>query len=372
MKILHILHELKFSGAEIMYVDAAPVFQELGCELSVVATAENLGEYAPYFKEAGYKVYHKPYPKFKHLISRIIFIVRFIQFLKNKRIDVVHNHSSGTFWTMAFCAWITGKKSVYTFHSVFPTHFYSYFYHCLLRWSAKNIFNCQFQTISDSVYDHELRLYHNQTSKIYNWYGSNRFYPASNNEKTQKRAELKLPPNSFILISVGGCNLNKRHSDIIKALPLILKYIPNCFYLHLGRGESEQDEMNLVAQLGINNHVLFCSNQTDVRKYLIVSDLYLMTSQYEGIPITTIEAMACKIPAILYDVSGLRDFNKNGENSILILEDCKMLSESVIQLSENEINRNTISENAYNFVKSTFNMERNAKLIFDLYQTKNQ
>ena len=44
MKILHILHELKFSGAEIMYVDAAPIFQKLGCELAVVNTAPHLGE----------------------------------------------------------------------------------------------------------------------------------------------------------------------------------------------------------------------------------------------------------------------------------------------------------------------------------------
>ena len=34
MKIAHILYELKYSGAEIMYVDAAPIFLEKGCELS--------------------------------------------------------------------------------------------------------------------------------------------------------------------------------------------------------------------------------------------------------------------------------------------------------------------------------------------------
>lgn len=57
MKVLHILHELKFSGAEIMYVDAASIFQKLGCDLSIVNTANHLGEYAPYFEKAGYKVF---------------------------------------------------------------------------------------------------------------------------------------------------------------------------------------------------------------------------------------------------------------------------------------------------------------------------
>lgn len=57
MKILHVLYELKFSGAEIMYVDAADEFRSLGCELYVINSAERLGKYADMFKDAGYKVY---------------------------------------------------------------------------------------------------------------------------------------------------------------------------------------------------------------------------------------------------------------------------------------------------------------------------
>lgn len=49
MKVIHFLYELKFSGAEIMYVDAAPIFQKFGCELTVVNTAPQLGEYASSF-----------------------------------------------------------------------------------------------------------------------------------------------------------------------------------------------------------------------------------------------------------------------------------------------------------------------------------
>lgn len=56
MKILHVLYELKFSGAEIMYVDAADEFRSLGCELYVINSAERLGKYADMFKDAGYKV----------------------------------------------------------------------------------------------------------------------------------------------------------------------------------------------------------------------------------------------------------------------------------------------------------------------------
>ncbi|HFU75310.1 MAG TPA: glycosyltransferase family 1 protein, partial [Arcobacter sp.] len=57
MKVIHILNELKYSGAEIMYVDAASLFQYKGCQLAVVSTAKNVGEFAPKFQEAGYEVF---------------------------------------------------------------------------------------------------------------------------------------------------------------------------------------------------------------------------------------------------------------------------------------------------------------------------
>lgn len=367
-KVIHILNELKYSGAEIMYVDAAETFQSLGCELTVVATAKELGEYAPNFQKAGYKVLHKPFPKRTNFLARIIFVIRFVRFLKTGKYNVVHNHSSNTFWYMALCARIAGIKSVYTFHNVFPTNWYSKYYHILKRYTAKVWFGCKFQTISDSVYENELRVFKNETTKIYNWYGSNRFYPDTDNEKQKFRAELQIPTDSLVLISVGGCSHIKRHSEILKALALIVKQYPNSIYLHLGKGETEPSEIQLALELSVNEHVRFCGNQSDVRKYLIASDLYLMTSLHEGIPITTIEAMACGIPAILYDVPGLRDFNRTGENSLLIPEDYKLLYENVIMLYNDTKRAKKMASNAKTFVDNTFNMHKNATKIFNLYK----
>lgn len=367
MKVIHILHSLKFSGAEIMYVDAAPIFQKKGCELTVMATAIELGEYAPHFERAGYRVIHKPIPPLENYINRIKFYLSIIKLLNKEKFDVVHIHSSKAMWGFALCAWLANSKSVYTFHNVFPSRILTYPYHVLLRWTAKHIFRCQFQTISDSVYDHELKFYHNKTKKIYNWYGMNRYYPAIAGEKELVRKELGISNKTFVLISVGGCSSVKRHSDIMKALPLIQQKIPDYLYLHLGKGETESEEIQLVEDLGLENKVRFCDNQTDVRKYLIASDVYLMTSRFEGISLTTIEAMACQIPCVLYDVPGLRDFNKQGKNSILIKEDYKLLAENVNYLAENQNLASLLTSNAKSFVDKNFNMNINARAIFELY-----
>lgn len=368
MKVLHIFHELKFSGAEIMYVDAAPLFRKKGCSLTAMATAKELGNYASNFKKNGYSILHMPIPPLNKYLSRIYYYKNIIALFNLNKYDTIHIHSLTAMWGFALCAWLCKIKSVYTFHNVFPTSFYSYPYHLLLRFSAKYIFNCCFQTISDSVFENEKKLYLNNTIKIYNWYNDNRFYPCiDDNEKYKFREELNIEKSALVLISIGGCSGIKRHSDILKALPFILDKIPNTIYLHLGKGETECEEKKLAKSLGISESVIFCNNQQDVRKYLISSDIYLMTSKFEGIPITTIEAMACGIPTILYDVPGLRDFNNELNSSILIKEDIRLLSKCILTLVDDKILKRTIVNNAFITVEKKFRLKVNANQIFNIY-----
>ena len=249
IKVVHILNELKFSGAEIMYVDAASIFQEKGCELTVMATALKIGEYEPFFVKAGYKVIHFPIPPLKYVFKRIKYYYLFVKLIKKRQFNLIHIHILDGMWGFALCAWLTNIRSVFTFHNVFPTHFYTYPFHCLIRWTAKYIFQCRFQTISDSVYNHEVNFYKNNTYKIYNWYGSNRYFPAKLDDKIIFRKELDIDEDMFVMISVGGCSHIKRHTDIIKGLPMIIQKIPKCLYLHLGTGLTEKEEIYLAEEI---------------------------------------------------------------------------------------------------------------------------
>ena len=284
MKIIHILNKLNFSGAEIMYVDAATVFQKLGGELAVVNTAKQLGEYSSYFENAGYNIIHKYIP---NTISKQWKMRKELIQLINGY-DIVHIHRSDLRWIMSYCAWKAGCKAVYTTHNVFRSHWYSYPLHYMQRWTAYHLFHCTFQTISDSVDANERNYYHTKTKLIYNWYNKERFYPATLEEKERTREALNIPKNSLVIISVGGCSHIKRHHDIIKAMPKIIKRYPDAIYLHLGQGDTLEEEKELAKGLNVNQNIRFCGNQKDVRKYLIVSDIYVMPSKFEGISLTTV------------------------------------------------------------------------------------
>ena len=369
MKVLHILNELKYSGAEIMYVDAAPVFERHGCELFVVNTAEKLGEFAPVFKDAGYHVYHKPFAFKKHeLIKKWNWLLEMKQFICNNGIDVVHIHAARLRGIMSFVAWIAGVKCVYTFHNVFKSDsVLGYIHGRIQRWLAKNFFNCKFQTISDSVYQNELSYWKDKTTLVYNWYGKARFFPRTASERKEQRNKMGYTDDELVLVSVGGCSPVKRHTDVIKALPLILEKGAKVVYQHLGEGVSLDEEKKLALELGVYDNVKFLGNKRNVRDFLIAADIYVMPSRYEGIPITTIEAMACKIPCVLYNVPGLCDFNKELECSILIPESSERLAETVLELYKNPAKLQQLTDNAFCFISKYFDMDKNIEQIFNFY-----
>ncbi len=365
MRVLHVLYELKFSGAEIMYVQAAPIFRVLGAELSVLDTSKNLGEYAPYFEKAGYQVLHRfiPTGMWNHWRLRH----QIISFLRNQEIDVVHVHRNDLAWIFAYCCHRLDIPCVYTYHSIFPSHWYSYHWHILKRWMQRSLWKQRQTTISDAVYQHELEYYHNPTHKIYNWWGYEKYYPAEDGEKEMMRKQLGIPSDALTVISVGGCSHIKRHQEIIQSLPLILKVYPNLIYLHLGSGEMLQEEVALAESLNVADHIRFMGNQADVRKFLICSDIYVMTSMFEGISLTTIEAMACHIPCLLYDVPGLRDFNREGEASIIVQESPEALSRALCELYADKEKQKKMIQTAHQYIHKKYLMAVNARKIFDLY-----
>lgn len=365
MRVLHILDELKFSGAEIMYVAAAKQFQDLGCELYVVNTADRLGDYTPFFREAGYTVLHWPYEHLS-IFQKMVYWHRTIRYIRQNKIDVVHVHRPDMKCPMAYCAWRAGVRSVFTYHSEFPSRVITYPYHVLLRYACQYLFHQVQQTISDSVYDHERHYFHNPTIQINNWYNTNKFYPARAGEKVQVRQTFDIPADALVIISIGGCSDIKRHEDILQAVAIARQTCPRILYLHLGEGDKTAEEQQLAVSLGIQDVVRFMGNQKDVRPYLIAADIYVMSSRNEGIAITAIEAMACSVPAVLYRVPGLWDFNKHGDCSVLVEEKPAFLAEAILQLSQDPALQQRLTQQASNYIHQEFDMETNVRKIFDV------
>jgi glycosyltransferase involved in cell wall biosynthesis len=137
---------------------------------------------------------------------------------------------------------------------------------------------------------------------------------------------------------------------LIKAIPLVVKEIPDVKFVLAGRGSEEENLKNLAKELGVLKQTEFVGliSQDNLPKYLKESSVYVSTSLSDaGLASSTAEAMACGLPVIITDFGNNKDWVKDGESGFLIpLKDYKFLAEKIIYLLKNSEERLKLANNA--------------------------
>ena len=130
-------------------------------------------------------------------------------------------------------------------------------------------------------------------------------------DKRDKRQEIGVPKDSFVILSVGELNKNKNHEVIIRAIAKIDN--PDIHYVICGKGPLESYLNKLVAELGVGKNVHLLGFRLDIPEICKISDLFAFPSYREGLGMAALEAMACGLPLITSNVHGIVDYSIDGE-----------------------------------------------------------
>lgn len=133
------------------------------------------------------------------------------------------------------------------------------------------------------------------------------------------RTELELDKNAFLVLSVGELNENKNQKTIIKAIAQIND--ASIHYVLCGKGNQLENLQNLAAELNVLDNVHFLGYRTDVVDICSQSDVYVMPSHREGLPVASLEAMYCGLPLVTSNIRGLVDVMKNGVSGYMYSPD---------------------------------------------------
>jgi len=363
MKLLYILNEIQYSGAEIMIENSAVFFRSRGFELKALCTGEIPGDYAHKFIKAHIHIEHIPFKK------RILFFFRVYKYMAQEKFDIVHIHTERAFVFYALAARLAGVPIVLrTVHSVFCFKGFLRLQRYLMRWVCRNLLRTQSISISDSVAAVERKYYHNPTVSVWNWVDEARFYPARTlGEKQSARKSFNLPETAFVLCTAGACSRVKRHADILRAMAVLQPSCVDIYFLHLGDGELNREEKILARDLKLENKVIFTGQIDDVRNAFIASDLYIMPSQYEGLGMSSLEASVCGLPALVYDTWGLRDLVDNGINGFIVPRTPQALAEKIHQLYWDRTLLEKLGKNSIKFSAEKFSARQSTEMLLKLY-----
>lgn len=119
------------------------------------------------------------------------------------------------------------------------------------------------------------------------------------------RAELGIASDAMVIGSVAVFRKQKRLDLWLATAQLVLRQHPEVRFLLVGDGPLRDEVRQQVQMLGLTGKVLLPGLQADVRPYLGAMDAYLMSSDFEGVPIALLEAMAMEVPPVTTMAGGI-------------------------------------------------------------------
>ncbi len=362
MKVLHILNELRLSGAETMLCIVASSFSEKGVIAEVLSTGDQLGNYAPQLEQEGYKLHHLPFsktPKFFYRLYRLI---------REHNYNVVHIHAEKANVWIGLVALAAGPKRVLrTVHNTFRFKGALRIRRMLQR-KLLSLLGLVHVSIGPSVQKNELVTFGLETRHVSNWYNDTHFEPANETACEQARIALKLPLANAVLVTVGNCSRVKNHAALLHALAMLPEARRPMIYLHVGNECADQLERKLAVELGISDCVRFLGPLTDIRQVLMAADFFVMPSLYEGFGIAAIEALGMGLPAIFTDVPGLCDFRAEFDSLYYAKPDALSLHKVLsVLLAEKVQVRRSRSKGYPDICKDRYSVENGVAGYFSIY-----
>lgn len=320
MKRLAIVnHNLGSGGAEKLIYDMAIELQKRGINFSVILLTSVNCIYGKRLLEKGIDVIYLS-DRWDIYSPKNIF--RLIKVLKDY--DIIHTHVySAQLWT-ALASLYLDKKKIYitTEHSNSNNRRGRVLFKLIdkMMYSRYSNIVCITSKVRDSLVE---------------WIGNNDKFRVIENGididsilsfKERTRKELGFKEDDILLCQIARLNIVKNHETSFKAL----KELPQKYKLILlGEGERKDKLLRLAGQLGISDRVYFLGYRDDVYGVLKAMDISLLTSQYEGLPISCLESMllvpfiGSRVPGIKEVVAGygeLFELNNHLELKDLILK----------------------------------------------------
>lgn len=135
---------------------------------------------------------------------------------------------------------------------------------------------------------------------------------------------------SFIVANVGRLSKQKGMEYYIQSIPDVRKVHPKTCFLIIGRGEDEEKLKRLVKETDVESSVYFLGYRTDIQNLMSQIDLVVLSSLWEGFPLTPIEAFSVGKTIVATAVDGTVEIVEDGKSGMLVApRNSKQIAEKI-------------------------------------------
>lgn len=323
MKIMQVIPAFRLAGAEVMCENLCIALKNAGESVIAVSLYSEKTAITDRLEKAGVHIeYLNKKPGFD---ASIIF--KLVKLFKREKPDVVHTHIYASKYGLIAAVLAGIEKKVHTVHNVAQkeqgnlgkkvnSFMYKYFNVVPVALS---------QEVRKSISD-VYRLQEDSVPTVFNGIDLSKCITKTN-YKVNK---------IFTILHIGRFMKVKNHETLIRAFATFVKKHPCSKLQLLGEGEMFDEMQNLAKTLDVADKVEFLGLQSNVYPFLHKADIFCLPSEYEGVPMTLIEAMGTGLPIIASKVGGIPDMLTNNEDALLIKPTSDELNEAMERLYQSD------------------------------------
>ena len=183
------------------------------------------------------------------------------------------------------------------------------------------------------------------------------------------RKELGIPLDAPVLGNVGRFSAQKNPLDWVQVAALVAQGIPECHFLLVGDGPLRAEVEALIAENKLSEQTVLTGLRRDVPEMLSATDVFLLTSLWEGLPRVIPQAMAMHVPVVSNHVDGSAEAILHGETGYLCTPgDLDDLAANCLLLLRNERLRTEMGQKGRAYAIQEFDVHRMVNQMAALYE----
>jgi glycosyltransferase involved in cell wall biosynthesis len=327
--ILYVITKSELGGAQGHVYD---LIKSLNRDYEIHLAVGALGVLTEKVSDLGVKVHIISSLKRKiNPSSDVRSIQQCVAIIKLVKPDLIHCHSSKAGVVARIAAWICRTPVIFTAHGWGFDPRSPQLQRNIALWVEKSLAPISTKIICVSESDRQLAISLKVTSPnlvvtIHNGIA---------NESIPTAVPERQPPK---LIMVARFNrAQKDQHTLIQAIANIKQPIQLTL---VGTGPDWDDSKNLAQDLGIIDRVAFLGDRLDVPELLADSQIFVLSTHYEGAPISILEAMRCGLPIIATNVNGIPEQVADRLTGLLVPhQDVNALTAAISNLIDEPLTR---------------------------------
>ena len=185
------------------------------------------------------------------------------------------------------------------------------------------------------------------------------------------RMEWEVPSNAKLILYAARMTIQKQPIVALEAFEFIAKQIPDIFMVMVGDGELLDEVREKIQTLSSKDRIRLKSFYTDMPGVYHASDIFILPSLWEGLPIALLEAMSMGKVVVASAVDGTKELIQHRHNGLLIdVSDSisRKLGRSIVEVVSDQFLFKELSSQAIKTVEIDYNSVIMANKIKDIYQ----